>query len=104
MDAVDDPYKILANNLVAECSDKELKKILHDTKTIRRKITKEVNGADFYGNFIDCISVSLIKTGKYRQVYKTLGDTSNFFYSYLDVDRLRREIRNYCENYNRAVE
>ena len=104
MDACDDPYKILANNLVAEKTDKELKKILHDAKTVRRYISREVNDADFYGDFLDCVMVGLVKSGKYRCVHRTLRETSDFFYSYLDLPRLRKEIRHYCKEYGRQVE
>lgn len=103
MDAVDDPYKFLAHTLVVTCPDKELSRILHDAKAIRRKIAEEVNNADFVGDFIDCIMVGLIKSGKSRCVHTTLKATTDFFYSNLDIPRLRKEIVGYCEKYGKPM-
>ena len=104
MENIDDPYKILALNLTASLSNRELYKILHNAKAIRRRISKEVSNADFYGDFLDCIMVELVKGGKERQVNKYLADVSNFFFDNLDVPRLRREIRYYCNKFEKDVE
>lgn len=104
MDPCDDPYKILANNLVSECSDKELSRFLHDAKIIKKRILREAAGADFYGNFIDCVTVDLVNSGKYREIKWTLKDTAAFFYKHLDIPRLREEIKYYCQRYGRNVE
>lgn len=103
VEAIDDPYKILALNLVATLSDGELYRIMHETKAIRRRITREVNDADFYGDFLDCIMTELVKSNKARMVNKYLVDAANFFYSHLDVPRLRREIIGYCIKLNRPI-
>lgn len=104
IDPCDDPYKILALNLVASCSDLELHRLLHDAKAIKRHITREVNDADFYGPFLDCIMVGVIHANERRKIGSTLHDTANFFYKRLDINRLRREIRSYCEEFNRGIE
>lgn len=103
MDAVDDPYKILALNLMATCSDTELGRIMHDVKTIKRHIAREVKGVDFCGYFLDCLMVPLVKTGRHRAIGKTMNGTVDFFYKELDIPRLRRELKYYCDKYNRAV-
>lgn len=104
MDACDDPYKILALNLMSSCSDTELARIMHDVKAIKRQITREVKNVDFCGYFLDCLMVDLIKTGEYRSIGSTMGDTINFFYNRLDVQRLRKELKYYCDKYGREVE
>lgn len=103
MDAVDDPYKILALNLMATCSDTEINRLLHDNKAIKRHIAREVKGVDFCGYFLDCLMVGLIKTGKHRSIGSTMGETINFFYNKLDIPRLRVELKAYCEKYGRGV-
>ena len=103
MDAVDDPYKILALNLMATCSDTELTRIMHDVKTIKRHIAREVKNVDFCGYFLDCLMVDLIKTGKHRSIGSTMGETVNFFYNKLDIPRLRKELKAYCDKYGREV-
>lgn len=103
-DPCDDPYKILALNLFSSCSETELKRILTDTKAIKRRIVREVHEADFYGPFLDCIVVGLMRNGEYRKVAHTLNETSNFFYNRLDVPRLRAEIKYYCKKFGRDIE
>ena len=104
MEACDDPYKILANNIVTSYPDQAIYKILHDIKCVRRCVSRDVNEADLYGDLVDCIMVGLIKSGKYKSVRRTLRQTSEFFFGFLDVDRLREEIRNYCREYGKNIE
>ena len=103
-EAVDDPYKMLALTLVADCSDAELANILHSAKAVKRYITREVYNADFYGPFLDCIMVGVVKANERRKIGSTMTDTVNFFYNRLDMPRLRQEIRQYCEQLNRDIE
>ena len=103
-DPADDPYKILALNLFSSCSDAELRRLLTDTKAVKRRVIREVNDADFYGPFLDCIMVELMRTSERRKIAHTLTETANFFYNRLDVPRLRAEIKNYCTKFNRNIE
>lgn len=99
-----DPYKMLANTLVVSLPDEEIYRLLHKVKAIKQYIRREVVEADFYGDFIDCIMVGLIKSGKRRTVNRTLYGTADLFYSHLDVPRLREEIRRYCKIYGKDIE
>lgn len=103
MEAIDDPYKILALNIVASYSDKDLSGIMHNAKVIRRHILRETKGADFYGDFLDCIMTILVQQNKDREVGHTLYDTADFFYEHLDVSRLRKEIVHYCNEWGREI-
>jgi len=103
MDACDDPYKILALNLMSRCSDTELHRIMHDVKAIKRHIAREVKDVDFCGHFLDCIMVDLVKTGRQRKIGTTMTNTINFFYNELDVPRLRKELKMYCDKYGREL-
>lgn len=103
-ESIDDPYKILALNLVSKCTNGELSRMLHDTKVIKRRVAREVNSVDFCGDFLDCVMVKLVKTGRARKIGKTMTATVDFFYQELDIKRLREEIKRYCLLYNRDVE
>lgn len=99
----DDPYKMLAHSIVVKYPEEEIDKILRKVKTIKQYIRRETVEADFYGDFIDCIMVGLIKSGKRRTVNKTLYGAADLFFSYLDVPRLRAEIINYCKFYGKDI-
>ena len=98
-----DPYKMLAHSIVIKNSDEEIYRLLHKIKTIKQHIRREVVEADFYGDFIDCIMVGLIKSGKRRTINRTLYGTADLFFQYLDVERLRKEIVYYCKYYGRDL-
>lgn len=104
MDECDDPYKMLANNIVSTYSDKELRRVFKETKAIKRHIANEVKNADLYGDFTDCVLTELTHNGRRRAVNNTLKETINFIYGELDVPRLRAELRYYCKLYGRSVE
>lgn len=101
---VDDPYKILANNIVATYPDRVIERILHGTKCIKRMILAELKSSDYYGDFIDCVMVDMIKTGRIRSLGRPLVPASEFFFQSLDVERLRKEIRACCEGYGKEIE
>lgn len=103
MMAYNDPYKMLANKLVLSCSDLQLSRFLHSAKHIRKRITEELKASEFNGDFLDCIMVRLVKTGKVRSLGRPLQATTKFFYDELDVPRLRKEIRYYCERYGKEI-
>lgn len=103
VDACDDPYKILALNLMSSCSDTELTRIMHDVKAIKRHIAREVKNVDFCGYFLDCLMVDLVKTGRHRSIGTTMEKTVDFFYNELDVPRLRKELKMYCDKYGREL-
>lgn len=102
--AVDDPYKYLAHTIVVSYPEADIRNILHSTKAIKKHFTWETNNADFYGDFIDCVMVDITKHGKNRCLHKNLKDAAGFFYEFLDVPRLREEIKYYCQKYGRDTE
>ena len=99
-----DPYKILANNIVAECSDLQIYRFLHSAKHIRKRIVEELKESEFNGDFLDCIMVGMIKSGKVRSLGRPLQPAAKFFYEELDVPRLREEIRLCCKRYGKNIE
>lgn len=104
LEPCDDPYKILALYLVSSCSTAELKKMLHDAKVVKRMIVREVREADFYGPFLDCIMVGVIKSNERRKIGRTLLETADFFYNRFDLIRFRKELKDYCQKFGRDVE
>lgn len=103
-DAVDDPYKILACNIVATYSDTRIHQVLHQARAVRRWIYQEVCASDFYGLYLDCVFTDLTSQGKERSVNRTLRGTADFIYHQLDLERLRAEVRNYCKFYGKNID
>lgn len=100
----DDPYRMLANNLVVTSSDIEIHRYLHQAKAIKRRIYRETKDADFYGDFLDCIVTEIISQGKKREIDKRLPEVADFFYRSLDIPRLRENIRYYLKYYGKDIE
>ncbi len=97
----DDPYKILAANIAAKFSLASVKRMLSEKDFIRQIIQAEVrDNADAPGIFCDCVTTELISEKQkvlYREALNNLG---LFFFQQLDIDRLRKEIRQFfseCE-------
>lgn len=90
----DDPYKILAFNIVVSYPIPIIKRMLVDTKFLRREITREVRGQDFRGIFMDCLFVSICEEKKRMELMRQLDSLARFLYDQLDLNRMRREIKN----------
>lgn len=103
MDDCDDPYKMLANNLVATYPEHKLRKIYNSPRVVRRMIDREVANADFYGDFLDCIITELVKKNKRGEVTRTLSPTASLFYHELDMKRFRKELLFYAELYGKNI-
>lgn len=90
----DDEYKILAYSIVVNYPPVTVKRLMKDTKFLRREIIREVRGQDFRGYFIDCLFVSICENKDRMKLMRQLDQLGRFFYNNLDLDRMRREIRN----------
>lgn len=93
----DDPYRVLAFNLVVAFPPEIVKRLMTDTKFLRREIVREVRGQDFQGFFLDCLFVSLCEEKKRMELMAQLDKLGFFLYQHLDINRMRAEIRGaYC--------
>ena len=94
----DDEYKILAYSIVVNYPPVTVKRLMKDTKFLRREIIREVRGQDFRGYFIDCLFVSICENKDRMKLMRQLDQLGRFFYNSLDLERMRKEIRNAYES------
>lgn len=92
----DDPYRVLATYLVSVFSINNLKRILVNTAYIKSLIINEAKTIDMAGAFLDCIDQEIIAKDRLRGKNVYLKKLGEFYYSELDVDRLRKEIRQFA--------
>lgn len=97
--AYDDPYAVLAHNIIAHNNTAEIQRILEDNGYIQRLILKETRLQDFCGFFLDCIIQDILDNKRRMDFMHKLDELSEYFYANLDVDRLRSEIIKYGVRY-----
>ena len=89
----DNPYKILAASIVAYYRPSDVKRMLNDDDFVKVQIVKETREQDMRGHFTDCIIESIL-TNKDRMEYmKKLDLLAEYYYTKLDIERLRQEIK-----------
>lgn len=93
----DDPYKLLATSLIADNDGLVIRSILHDDDFVRRMIIKETRQQDLTGSYTDCIVQTILDDKRRMVLMRELDQLSNFLFENLDLERLRKEIRNFCE-------
>lgn len=93
----DDPYRVLAAHLVSVCSPRTLQRILSNSSFVKAVIVKEAKQIDIGGIFLDCIDQEIIDNDKLRQKNARLKMLGEFYYSQLDLPRLRSEIRKFAD-------
>lgn len=89
----DDPYKVLAYNLIVDYDLPSIRRMLRDNKFIRRTIVREVRGQDYRGDFVDCLFVAIMEGKKRMDLMRQLDALGVFFYKNLELPRLRNEIK-----------
>ena len=94
----DDEYKILAYSIVVNYPPATVKRLMKDTKFLRREIIREVRSQDFRGYFVDCLFVSICENKNRMGLMHQLDQLGRFFYNNLDLERMRKEIRNAYES------
>lgn len=88
----DDPYKILAHNIIGKYRPADVVRIMSDNQFISTLIQKEVRELDIGGNFLDCIIESILEDKERMEYMHTLDGLANYMFSKLDRKRLRKEI------------
>lgn len=94
----DDEYKVLAYSIVVNYPPVTVKRLMKDTKFLRREIIREVRSQDFRGYFVDCLFVSICENKNRMGLMRQLDQLGRFFYNNLDLERMRKEIRNAYES------
>lgn len=93
----DDPYRVLAAHLVSVFSPNLLKRILTNTAYIKSLIINEAKTIDVSGIFLDCVDQEIIANDMIRKKNVYFKKVGEFYYSMLDIERLRKEIRRFAE-------
>lgn len=93
----DDPYKLLAHYIVGFYRASDVIRILTDNSYIKNCVLKEVRQMDLGGHFIDCIIENILEDKDRMEYMHQLDKLSEYYYSKLNKERLRKEIRSFLE-------
>lgn len=93
----DDHYAVLAWHIVSVLSVKALRELLENDAPIKSMVISEAKQIDISGHFLDCIDEDIINKWRIRAKNKCLTALGEFYFSELDLDRLRSEVRKYAE-------
>lgn len=93
----DNPYRVLAAHIVSVFSVPNIKRVLTSTSYIKSLITQEAKSMDISGAFLDCIDQEIIANDMIRKKNVYMKKLGEFYFSELDVERLRREIRRFAD-------
>lgn len=100
----DDPYRVLAARLIAIFPIVTLKRILSNDALVRSMIILETKQMDICGMFLDCIDQEVISNDRIRKKNSFLKQLGDFYFSELDLGRLRKEIRQFAEELGVSLE
>lgn len=92
----DDPYRILAAHIVSVFSAANVKRVLTNQSYIKSLIIHEAKTMDVAGAFIDCIDQEIVANDMIRKKNVYMKKLGEFYFSELDIDRLRNEIRRFA--------
>lgn len=92
----DDPYKCLAASLIEHLLPMEVLRTLTDDEFVFRQLAKEMRGQDLRGPFIDCVVDEILRHKRRMELMRVLDEVSVYFFENLDLERLRREIKDFC--------
>lgn len=92
MNPYDDPYIMLVYWLIANLSTGDLRRVLEDDNFVYKMIVKETRYIDFKGPFLDTIVCEVLADKRRMEMCKELDRLSEYFFSQLDLGRLRREL------------
>lgn len=93
----DDPYRVLAAHIVSVFSVANIKRVLTNAAYIKSLIVYEAKTIDVGGAFLDCIDQEIISNDMIRKKNVYLKKLGEFYYSELDIERLRKEVRRFAE-------
>lgn len=103
MNPYDDPYIMLVYWLIANLNVGELRRTLEDDEFIYKMIIKETRNLDFKGPFLDTIVCSILEDKRRMEMCREVDKLSDYFFSQLDLGRLRRELILTLNKYNIKV-
>lgn len=89
---MDDPYTLLAHNIVATYRPADVLRCLTDNSYLKNLIIKEVRSQDLMGPFTDCIIENILEEKDRMEWMHALDNVAYYLYSRLNKERLRDEI------------
>lgn len=92
----DDPYRVLAAHIVSVFSAQNIKRIMTNQAYIKSLVVYEAKTMDLGGAFIDCVDQEIISNDMIRKKNTFLKQLGEFYFSELDIERLRKEIRRFA--------
>lgn len=99
MNEYDNPYIMLAHHLLSIHTRAEILRMMTDDEYVLRMIIKEVRGQDFRGPFLDCIIQTILDDKDRMEMCGHLDELSKYFFSRLDMERLREQLQFYGDKY-----
>lgn len=99
----DDPYRVLAAHIVSSFSPANVQRVLTNRAYIRSIIIHEAKTMDVSGIFLDCIDQEVLSNDIIRKKNVYLKKLGEFYFSELDIERLRAEIRRFAEELNLPI-
>lgn len=93
----DDPYRVLAAHLVAYWPPSTVRRVLTNNSFVKSIINNEARLMDISGAFLDCIDQEIISNDHLRQKNAYLKKLGEYYYSELDLPRLRSQIRRFAD-------
>ena len=100
----DDPYRVLAAHLVSVYPTRVLRKILTSTSYIKSMVLQEAKLLDVAGAFLDCIDQEILEHDHLRRKNSYLKKLGEYYYTELDILRLRSEIRKFAAELNIKID
>lgn len=94
----DDPYRVLACHLAGTLSVHSLNRLMHDNSFVKSLLMGEMKHLDISGPFLDCLDQEVITNDKVREKNKHLRDLGEFYFKYMDIPRLRIEVRRFVQD------
>lgn len=95
--AYDDPYRVLAAHVVSCWPPVSVKRLMTNNSFVKSVINREARLMDISGIFLDCIDQEVISKDHLRQKNAYLKKLGEFYYSELDLPRLRKEIQRFAD-------
>lgn len=92
----DNPYRVLATHIVSVFPVVTIKRILENSSYVKSLIVHEAKQMDIGGAFLDCIDQEIIANDMIRKKNIYLKKLGEFYFSELDLERLRKEIRRFA--------
>lgn len=89
----DDPYKLLASQVVAYYRPADVIRMLTDDEYVKVQLIKETRGQDMSGPFTDCIIEDILANKDRMEYMNALDSLASYYYDKLDKERFRAEIK-----------